>query len=520
MLCLWLSCFHDVCCCYIHDQQQQESSRTTTTTDNMSPPSRTGSTADDKPSYTSVQLEELISNQPSTLRTASPKLNDNTHGFLTTTSTRTGPVRPLSPDTLSDFSFHEYPQSSNLDPSPFPPPSSPSSPSSFRHRLRAFYTHNLGLLYMLLAQLFGTAMNVATRLLEVSANHGRGMHPLQILFTRMALTVICGCAYMSYTRTPHFPFGAPEVRRLLVVRGFAGFFGVFGMYYSLMYLPLAEATVITFLAPGLASWACSVLLGEPFTRAEKIGGGVSLLGVVLIARPAVVFEVFSGGAGGAGGETVAAVAGAVSAGNATASSASNLAVHDLDTVTPLQRLCAVGVALVGVLGAATAYTVLRWIGKRAHPLISVNYFATTTFFVCLILQSVLPEVGFLLPSDVKDWGWLVFLGVCGFVMVSLDSCPLFLSLFLAFRSCFLSNPLTPSFSFLAISPRLSLCLREIVARDKFDLRADAVRPRRRPLRLRPLAGLALHCGFEFDFGLGDCGGVAEECWGWWEDGRK
>jgi drug/metabolite transporter (DMT)-like permease len=276
---------------------------------------------------------------------------------------------------------------------------------------------------MLLAQLFGTAMNVATRLLEVSANHGRGMHPLQILFTRMALTVLCGCAYMSYTRTPHFPLGAPAVRPLLVIRGFAGFFGVFGMYYSLMYLPLAEATVITFLAPGLASWACSVLLGEPFTRAERIGGGVSLLGVVLIARPAMIFQVFS--AGSDGGQTAAAAAAAVPPSPSSSSAANDtltargMAVHDLDTVTPLQRLCAVGVALVGVLGAATAYTVLRWIGKRAHPLISVNYFATTTFGVCLILQWLLPEVGFLLPSDARDWGWLVFLGVCGFVMVSL-----------------------------------------------------------------------------------------------------
>jgi drug/metabolite transporter (DMT)-like permease len=73
--------------------------------------------------------------------------------------------------------------------------------------------------------------------------------------------------------------------------------------------------------------------------------------------------------------------------------------------------------MLGVLGAATAYTVLRWIGKRAHPLISVNYFASTTFVVCLILQIALPEVGFLLPTDLKDWSYLIFLGVCGFIMV-------------------------------------------------------------------------------------------------------
>jgi hypothetical protein len=31
------------------------------------------------------------------------------------------------------------------------------------------------------------------------------------------------------------------------------FFGVFGMYYSLQYLPLADCTVLTFLAPGLVN---------------------------------------------------------------------------------------------------------------------------------------------------------------------------------------------------------------------------------------------------------------------------
>jgi drug/metabolite transporter (DMT)-like permease len=266
---------------------------------------------------------------------------------------------------------------------------------------------------MLIAQLFGTVMNVMTRLLEVQANQGKGMHPLQILFTRMALTIVCGCTYMYVTKTPHFPFGAPEVRRLLVLRGFAGFFGVFGMYYSLMYLPLAEATVITFLAPGLASWACSILLSEPFTRTEKIGGLVSMAGVVLIARPATIFQVF--------GQTHAAVhsdkAKVMIADGDVSEVVARMAVGDLDSVTPLQRLSAVGVAMLGVLGAATAYTVLRWIGKRAHPLISVNYFASTTFVVCLILQIALPEVGFLLPTDLKDWSYLIFLGVCGFIMV-------------------------------------------------------------------------------------------------------
>jgi drug/metabolite transporter (DMT)-like permease len=57
-----------------------------------------------------------------------------------------------------------------------------------------------------------------------------------------------------------------------------------------MYLPLADATVITFLAPGIACWVCSFVLKEPFTRMEQIAAMISLFGVVLIARPTSLFN--------------------------------------------------------------------------------------------------------------------------------------------------------------------------------------------------------------------------------------
>lgn len=81
-----------------------------------------------------------------------------------------------------------------------------------------------------------------------------------------------------------------------------------------------------------------------------------------------------------------------------------------------QRLVAIGVALVGVLGAASAYTTIRWIGQRANPLISVNYFAAWTTFVATLVLLFAPGMHFKLPSGLKQWSYLVFLGVCGFVM--------------------------------------------------------------------------------------------------------
>ena len=87
---------------------------------------------------------------------------------------------------------------------------------------------------------------------------------------------------------PH-PFIGPEgVRYLLCLRGFSGyvsisyihilvptlmlwprsFVGLTGLYYSLQYLSLADATVLTFLIPLAAGIAGSVFLGETFTKKQ------------------------------------------------------------------------------------------------------------------------------------------------------------------------------------------------------------------------------------------------------------
>lgn len=146
-------------------------------------------------------------------------------------------------------------------------------------------------------------------------------------------------------------------------------------------------------------------------RMEQVAAYVSLFGVVLIARPLSLFSSMS-----ASSESASSITATAEATNAAQpSSATNY-----DNVTPAERALAVGVAMLGVLGAAGAYTTIRWIGKRAHPLISVNYFATWCTIVSTVMMFALPGVGFLLPANLKDWCYLIFLGICGFVMVRLS----------------------------------------------------------------------------------------------------
>ncbi|ROT42483.1 hypothetical protein SODALDRAFT_326640 [Sodiomyces alkalinus F11] len=265
--------------------------------------------------------------------------------------------------------------------------------------LRNIWDQNRGVVLVAVSQLFGALMNLAARVLQVEA----GMHPFQVLFARQSLTMLGAVIYMWWTKTPDFPFGAKEVRWLLLVRGVSGFFGIYCLWSSMRYLPLAEATVITFLAPSIAGIACYVAFREPFTRVEQVGTLVAFVGVVFIARPASLFSGLvpehEGPDDGGGGPDTG------------------------QDITPGQRLQAVGVNLLGVLGAAGAYATIRWIGKRAHALVSVNYFATICTVMCLAVLTMAPVLGigqpelrFALPQGARQWSLLVFLGLMGFIM--------------------------------------------------------------------------------------------------------
>lgn len=176
---------------------------------------------------------------------------------------------------------------------------------------------------------------------------------------------------------------------------------------SLQYLPLSDATVITFLAPIVTCWACSFLLHEPFTRNEQIAGIISFFGVVLIARPTYLLPHHS---------DMPPVASGAGVGIPSTNATVPAGLQEPNPITSTQRLKAVGVALVGVLGVASAYTTIRWIGKRAHPLISVNYYAAWTTFLSFVALLAVPGIDFQLPANVREWAYLVFLGICGFLM--------------------------------------------------------------------------------------------------------
>lgn len=176
----------------------------------------------------------------------------------------------------------------------------------------------------------------------------------------------------------------------------------------MMYIPLADATVITFLAPGIAGLLCYFILKEPFTKIEQLATLVALVGVVLIAQPTSFFSSSS--------EEDTPSTEAPETGN------SGLPGLEHES-TPEERLVAVGVALLGVCGAAVAFTSLRMIGKRVHPLISVNFFGLTCVVICIIILASAPPLDISQPSlqwkwptSIRAWFLLLLLGALGFTM--------------------------------------------------------------------------------------------------------
>jgi hypothetical protein len=72
-------------------------------------------------------------------------------------------------------------------------------------------------------------------------------------------------------------------------------------------------------------------------------------------------------------------------------------------ITPAERSFAVICSVFGSFCAASAYATIRIIGKRAHSLVSVNYFsvlATVTSFLILVIH---PDLHFEVPQTVPQW---------------------------------------------------------------------------------------------------------------------
>jgi drug/metabolite transporter (DMT)-like permease len=150
---------------------------------------------------------------------------------------------------------------------------------------------------------------------------------------------------------------------MLLLRGLLGCAALTCFYFSIVHLPLAEATVIQYTNPVFAALLAAVLIRERLGVREIIGVIASMAGVLMIARPSFLFA-------------------------------------DAPAVDPLH----IAIAVAGALFSATAYVTVRMLRGQDDPLVIVWYFPLVT-------------VPLVLPFAIADWisptlfEWAVMLGI-------------------------------------------------------------------------------------------------------------
>ncbi|MBW2588228.1 MAG: DMT family transporter, partial [Deltaproteobacteria bacterium] len=206
-----------------------------------------------------------------------------------------------------------------------------------------------GIRHMLLGTLFFSVMSVFAKL-----------PTMELVLARVIVTLIM--SWWVIKRIGIDPWG--NNKKLLLLRGFAGFMGLSCYFYAIAHLPLADATVIQFCNPMLAALIAVFALKEQLRMVDVIAAVCSMAGVVLVAQPTFLF---SGGA-------------------------------------PLDQV-AVGVGIVGAIFSAIAYVVIRRLGSTEHHMVVVFYFPLVTGPASL---PVLAFEGLVLPQGFE---WLLLLGI-------------------------------------------------------------------------------------------------------------
>lgn len=220
---------------------------------------------------------------------------------------------------------------------------------------RADQSDSRGLRYMALGAFWFSVMSLIVKVA------GQRLGAMQLVLVRGVLTLLLSVALLRRARLR--VWGTGHSLRLLLLRGVLGSVALSCFYWSLVHLPLAEATVIQYTNPVFAALLAAWLLGERlgWREAACIAGG--LVGVVLIARPAFLF-------GGAS---------AISPG-------------------------AAALALFGAVCSASAYVTVRRLGAREHPLVVVFYLPLLT----IPIAAPLALMEWRWPTA---WEWLLLLAI-------------------------------------------------------------------------------------------------------------
>jgi drug/metabolite transporter (DMT)-like permease len=138
---------------------------------------------------------------------------------------------------------------------------------------------SLGLKYMAASAFY---FSVVSLLVKVA---GQRLPAQEIVLARSAIVLLI-CTTLMRQRGLSF---RGNRKGLLILRGILGFISLCAFYYAVIHLPLAEATVIQYTNPVFTALLAALTIGESL-RLRQVGLTLlSLLGVLLVARPSALF---------------------------------------------------------------------------------------------------------------------------------------------------------------------------------------------------------------------------------------
>ena len=186
-----------------------------------------------------------------------------------------------------------------------------------------------------------------------------GIPLLQIIFVRALVSVVLSLIDIGRARV--HPLG--NRKALLFARGLSGFLALTGVFYALLHLSMAQATVLQYLHPVFTALLAFLFLAERPTTATLACIALSLLGLACMVMP-----YWTGSD---------------------------------NTPAPLWPVIA---GLGGAFGSGVAYTLVRKLVITEHPSVIVLYFP----LICAPGTLLLGGADFIWPTVA---GWWVLLGV-------------------------------------------------------------------------------------------------------------
>jgi len=186
-----------------------------------------------------------------------------------------------------------------------------------------------------------------------------GIPLLQIIFVRAVISVALSLADIRRARV--HPLG--HRRGLLLARGVAGFTALTSVFYAIIHLPIAAATMLHYMHPVFTALLAFVFLLERPTPATLICITLSLIGLGFMVTP--------------------------------------LWSPEVPTRLAFWPVMA---GLGGALGSGIAYTLVRKLVATEHPSVIVLYFP----LVCIPGTLLIGASNFIWPNAM---GWVVLLGV-------------------------------------------------------------------------------------------------------------